>query len=934
MASFTDSISTYNPYISELPVDLMTKVGMAKQQQYEQGIQKIQSTIDNVVGLDIYRDNDKQYLQSKLNQLGNDLKWVGASDFSDFQLVNSVNGMTNQLAKDPNVLNAVSSTARVRKGFADMESAKKAGKSSATNDWIFAQSVNEYANNKDLKASYSGGYEQYVDIDKELIERLKAAHADKLAQDENIISYDKTGKAIINHDLLSHHIKEGLSTSKVMSIARSVYSDPKNARQLQIDGLYNYRGYDADSLLKDKRAALDYKKEMIFNQTPYLRAYSLLGSGDKKIQADKNLLTNYEALNSLDKEYTDFESLVNKDLDSAKFSSYFDSKLQEVSKEYAWSSDEYETKVNPQFDVNMKKSEFALKQAEFAEKQTMDQWEIKKTQAEIAHMANEDMISQMKLDGKLDAEGNTIWTAGASAISPEEIEKLGPNSFYTDLNKDVTNRNQMFANITSGIGIDYNGKHYTDFYIKDTATKEYRINPKYLNKDPNSKYILNDIGGKLYETAKAQMKSKIDAAGQLHLSGKVDKAYAEDIKNWWDAGTVIAAKKQAANEVEQEFKPVLDKIKKTTGLEDSYVITKGSTDLSHSTPTTYSKISKEQLMDIALYRNGSHIFTKDDDVATQAYARLKSAFGDKTDEIVDHVRLNIGGRNSKVYNAYNAIKDQLKSTESTEALTKRANKFKDMQRQSNKQEITLTSAKPEIRESMRLGLMKELETIMGDKSSGRYKEAAALLEKVKNDTGIDNNSYSFKYDDKTGKWFARVTQLGGAEFAQGGGEIEVGPGFVQTYKLGNMLNPKELQFSNSTIGKVLNIRAGYSTVSSTANDLNSPKAYATAIDRSNIGNYSVGYHVIAKDQNNDSYIPYLYIRDAAGKVYSKVPMDWSKLSKYPGLSKDQVRALESYPIVYDRLKLEENIEAFKSNIKALPDPDKAIQLLISNYDNN
>ena len=100
MASYTDSIPKFNPYISQLPVELMSKVGMAKQQQYEQGIQKIQSTIDNVAGLEIGRDVDKQYLQSKLNALGNDLKWVGASDFSDFQLVNSVNGMTNQIVKD------------------------------------------------------------------------------------------------------------------------------------------------------------------------------------------------------------------------------------------------------------------------------------------------------------------------------------------------------------------------------------------------------------------------------------------------------------------------------------------------------------------------------------------------------------------------------------------------------------------------------------------------------------------------------------------------------------------------------------------------------------------------------------------------------------------------------------------------------------------
>jgi len=56
MASFTDNtqaLSTFNPYIQQLPVDAMVKVGMAKQQQYDEGIQKIQTNIDNIAGLDI-----------------------------------------------------------------------------------------------------------------------------------------------------------------------------------------------------------------------------------------------------------------------------------------------------------------------------------------------------------------------------------------------------------------------------------------------------------------------------------------------------------------------------------------------------------------------------------------------------------------------------------------------------------------------------------------------------------------------------------------------------------------------------------------------------------------------------------------------------------------------------------------------------------------
>jgi len=90
MASFTDNaqaLSQFNPYIQQLPVEEMIDVGKRRQTAHNEGVQKIQTEIENVAGLDVVRDVDKAYLQSKLNQLGNNLRTVAAGDFSNFQLV-------------------------------------------------------------------------------------------------------------------------------------------------------------------------------------------------------------------------------------------------------------------------------------------------------------------------------------------------------------------------------------------------------------------------------------------------------------------------------------------------------------------------------------------------------------------------------------------------------------------------------------------------------------------------------------------------------------------------------------------------------------------------------------------------------------------------------------------------------------------------------
>ena len=279
MASFTDQISQFNPYISELPVDTMAQVGQYKQQQYNQGVQKIQTQIDNVAGMDIANDTQKQYLQSKLNELGNNLRSVAAGDFSNQQLVNSVGGMATSIVKDPIIQNATYSTQRLRQGMADKQAANKTGKGSVDNDWFFDQGANAYLSNKDVNATYSGGYIEYRDLQPKMIQVLKSLHESgsdtevPWATDENgNIDYNTTAKAMVENGY------KGITSAKIENALRSSL-DENDLRQMQISGMYHFRNYTPEDLAKH---AQDQYKAGIQTVTDKITALQKYAETNKK----------------------------------------------------------------------------------------------------------------------------------------------------------------------------------------------------------------------------------------------------------------------------------------------------------------------------------------------------------------------------------------------------------------------------------------------------------------------------------------------------------------------------------------------------------------------------------------------------------------------------------------------------------------------------
>jgi len=189
MASFTDAIPQFNPYIQQLPVEAMVTVGMEKQQRYDQGLQKIQSQIDQVAGLDIYRTEDKQLLQSKLNELGSKLKTVAAADFSNYQLVNSVAGMAGTVMKDPAIFAAVQSTQNIKNNEKLMEEARQKNELTPDNLDYYNKKLLAYENSGLLDERgkpivFNAKYDPHFDVDKFTRETFNAVKPSGLTWDE------------------------------------------------------------------------------------------------------------------------------------------------------------------------------------------------------------------------------------------------------------------------------------------------------------------------------------------------------------------------------------------------------------------------------------------------------------------------------------------------------------------------------------------------------------------------------------------------------------------------------------------------------------------------------------------------------------------------------------------------------------------------------
>lgn len=355
MASFTDMIPTFNPYIQQLPVEEMSAVGMEKQKRYDEGIQKIQSQIDNIAGLDIVRNVDRKYLQSRLNRLGNELRTVAAGDFSNFQLVNSTGGMINQVSKDRNIINAVRSTAKYRKAIENRDKLIQEGKGSPSNDWLFGKEVNDWINSEDLNAQFNSDYRPYVDWKKNAREVLKSINPSAKIEDHAFGPDGKLTDAVIREQFKG--VKpEQIQTALMAGLTAADF------QQMQIDGRYQYANYAPEEFAQEVNRSYTEKFDDISKKRSQIIG---LMKSTNNVQEKEMLQSQLDSMDShldnVQKEYNNIaQTFQSGDAESAKARLFTTNFMTNFSNAFSYSEVSSTYEKSHLADMDMRRTQFNL----------------------------------------------------------------------------------------------------------------------------------------------------------------------------------------------------------------------------------------------------------------------------------------------------------------------------------------------------------------------------------------------------------------------------------------------------------------------------------------------------------------------------------------------------------------------------------------------
>lgn len=538
MASYLDNPNiNFNPYIQQLPVEEMRIVGMQKQVQYDEGLQRIQSTIDNVAGLDIANDAQKQYLNSKLSKLGNDLKPLAAGDFSKFQLVNSVNGMTNSLIKDDVIKNAVSSTAWYKKQKAEMEKAISEGKSSQSNIYDFNDNASKYLNATDVSTSFTSRYTPYTDVKKKALDAIKSLIPNSSSYDipfEIVNGRINTNK--IANALQRHNIK-GVDEKQIIQ-AISATLTPDDINQLGIDAKYQFRGATPEQLKNN--AILNYKnrKEEAVETLEFLKQQKAITTDpnkgselDERIEQYERLLGLDGGTGSLDEDLKDRLERVENDPDGVKFSIYKDGFIKEFSNAFSWKQQEMQYVTNPLKQQENWINEMRFKQQQESNRQNEFKLNYSLKQKELTLKAEEVALKDAEVNG---IEGG-VWTP----LGNDTDNKLKSEEYFRE----------HVLSVDDAINSDINvlKTRYTPMQIENMI-KDWKDNQGVISKMKNVKTdavekIKNIVKNQNYKNSLKEKESELRKQAYSKLSNK-DKMLVDNLNNAQPLNLISTNKKQ------------------------------------------------------------------------------------------------------------------------------------------------------------------------------------------------------------------------------------------------------------------------------------------------------------------------------------------------------------------------------------------------------
>jgi hypothetical protein len=217
-------------YISALPADDLINLAVKKQEMYTEGLTKVQQSVDAYGQLrnNIKTDVEREYFDKTMDNL---VKTINSSAGLDFSMKGNVQAVLNigkPLEKDEYITTAISNGKEITRRQETLGKLKS-DERSAANDADYFEDVQDYM--KSGKLGYKLGskeYTPYIDISKEINERMKSA------KENGTVDIIMDGKYIKTEST------KGLTNDQVAAKIRAGLGG-KEYNQLRIDAMYDLK---------------------------------------------------------------------------------------------------------------------------------------------------------------------------------------------------------------------------------------------------------------------------------------------------------------------------------------------------------------------------------------------------------------------------------------------------------------------------------------------------------------------------------------------------------------------------------------------------------------------------------------------------------------------------------------------------------------------
>lgn len=267
-------------------LDLYKEVRMREQAAFEQNEQMLNQTVSQIAGIDLLRDKDREYLNSRLKGV---VEMINNTDGIDFS--SGVNGrrLANYISSsiDENIIKQASNTKRYRNFNAQIEDLKKKNPEQYNElnhqDALVRANVMQYFNGQTDDLG-NLNYNPYVNVEEAMFKRAKTMKD---------IMPDQKMKVMMDNGMIVEKKVSAMNQAEwTTALLNGMTSQEKN--QLAIEARASY-GYDDQAAAADYDARYSALEQNFDDAIQELQLRSSGATGNKKRQLDQ-AIAQYKAM--------------------------------------------------------------------------------------------------------------------------------------------------------------------------------------------------------------------------------------------------------------------------------------------------------------------------------------------------------------------------------------------------------------------------------------------------------------------------------------------------------------------------------------------------------------------------------------------------------------------------------------------------------------